>query len=1026
MSTSCSRSQSPRFLLTLALAFSLAAGSWPWTQHAAGTRAPDTAAVPAHPPAEARARIEERAREAYGKLGVSFEENRGQIDKRVRFLARHGGATVYLTNEEASFVLSAPEPRDRAADESSAPVALDRRGRVPERRRRPKSHAVRMKFEGANPKAEVSGERELAGLVNYLCYAQQLKWRTNVKTYGAVRYRGLYEGIDLVYYGNEQGEMEYDFEVSPGADPNRISLKIEGAKSVKVDAAGDLVIKTPVGPMRQRKPTVYQEVEGARREVEGGYVVRPGGRVRFKLGEYDRSAPLVIDPEVEYSTYLGGSYDDFGFGIAVDSAGSAYVTGRTGSTDFPLADAFQSTCSGSSEVFVTKLNAAGSELVYSTYLGGNGDDEGKGIAVDSAGNAYVTGYTTSTNFPVANALQDTNHGGAAVFVTKLSADGSELVYSTYLNGVNDDYGYAVAVDSSGNAYVAGVTHSVDFPTTPNAFQITHYNYVLPDAFVTKLNADGSALVYSTYLGSTHEDYAYGVAVDSAGHAYVTGDTHYGDFPRKNAFQGKHGGGIDAFVTKLSPDGSALVYSTFLGGGHGDSGRGIAADADGNAYVTGHTSSPDFPVANASQGTCGNNYLRPFVTKLNPDGSPLYSTCLGSGTFSHAVAADADGNAYVIAGFLMAKLNADGSELVYSMPLSGAGIAVDSSGDVYLTGWGGGGGDTTRNAFQPRGRGGYEAFVMKITVFPFIQGRVTAQGAAGPVGVPWATVKLTGAQTMTKTTDARGFYSFTGLTQGGDYAVTVSKTNLSFTPARRTFAALDSYLYDADFAVPTLSVGDLSVTERNAGEATANFVVRLASPSGKPVTVSYRTAGGATNSASAGADYTALPATTLSFAPWETAKAVYVKIKGDTLDETNETFRLLLSAPTNALISDNTGVCTITDNDAAPTLSVNDVSVTEGDADVTATFTVTLSAASAQTVKVMYQTTNGTATAPADFKGVGLTTLTFAPGETTKTIAVTVRGDAAAEPVESFFVNLNGPANATIADAQGQCKITDDD
>ena len=322
MTTSFSRRLSFRLALALALTFSLAAGSWPRPRLTASPPVPGKAEAPAEVPAKTDAEIEQRAREAYGKLGVSFEENRGQVDERVRFLARHGGATVYLTNEEVSFVLSAPE-------------TLARRGPAPERRGRPKSHAVRMKFEGANTRAEVSGERELEGKVNYFRGSDPSKWRTNVKTYGAVRYRGIYDGIDLVYYGNEAGQMEYDFVVAPGADPNRISLKIEGAKSVKVDAAGDLVINTPVGPMRQHKPVVYQEVEGGRREVAGGYVVRPGGRVRFKLAEYDRSAPLVIDPGIEYSTYLGGSSVDAGRAIAVDAAGNAYITGDTHSADFP-------------------------------------------------------------------------------------------------------------------------------------------------------------------------------------------------------------------------------------------------------------------------------------------------------------------------------------------------------------------------------------------------------------------------------------------------------------------------------------------------------------------------------------------------------------------------------------------------------------------------------------------------------------------------------------------------------------------
>ena len=356
---------------------------------------------------------------------------------------------------------------------------------------------------------------------------------------------------------------------------------------------------------------------------------------------------------LEYSTYLGGSGVDQGYGIAVDSAGNAYVTGSTESTNFPTANAFQNTFGGGGDAFVTKLNAAGSALVYSTYLGGSDGDFGAGIAVDSAGNAYVTGVTDSTDFPTANALQNTNSGGIAdVFVTKLNAAGSALAYSTYLGGSDFDSEPNIAVDSAGNVYVTGHTESTNFPTA-NAFQSTSGGGG-GDAFVTKLNAAGSALVYSTYLGGSEAEFGGGIAADSAGNAYVTGTTDSDNFPTANALQPTSGGGTgladgDAFVTKLNAAGSALVYSTYLGGSDFDYGGGIAVDSAGNAYVTGVTDSDNFPTANAFQSCTYGSNQDVFVTKLNAAGSALvYSTYLGGSLFEDSgdIAVDSAGNAYV--------------------------------------------------------------------------------------------------------------------------------------------------------------------------------------------------------------------------------------------------------------------------------------------------------------------------------------------------------------------------------------------
>ncbi|MBI2829078.1 MAG: SBBP repeat-containing protein, partial [Acidobacteria bacterium] len=447
-------------------------------------------------------------------------------------------------------------------------------------------------------------------------------------SYARVRYESVYPGVDLVYYGNQR-QLEYDFVVAPGADPGAIKLAFEGARSIERDASGNLILRTAGGDLRMHKPVVYQEVGGVKRLIPGRYVVASKQQVGFHVAAYDRSKPLVIDPVLVYSTFLGGSGNDFGFRIAVDSAGNAYVTGGTDSTNFPGPGGIAAPKLGSSakgaggDVFVTKLNPAGTALVYSTYLGGSGNDGGIGIAVDSAGNAYVTGTTNSADFPTTlGAFDVTFNGVQDVFVTKLNPAGSALVYSTYLGGSGFERPNGIAVDSAGNAYVMGRTTStistnplLNFPTTAGAFQTIAPGgdaFNPQDVFVTKLNPAGSALVYSTFLGGNRNDEGVGMAVDSAGNAYVTGFTTSTNFPTTaGAFAGTLGGPQDAFVTKLDAAGSDLVYSTYLGGSGGSLGIGIAVDSAGNAYVTGQAFS-NFPTtASAFQAT------QPTCTPLPP-------------------------------------------------------------------------------------------------------------------------------------------------------------------------------------------------------------------------------------------------------------------------------------------------------------------------------------------------------------------------------------------------------------------------
>lgn len=583
--------------------------------------------------------------EAYGQLPLSFEANQGQVDKSVNFLARGSGYSVFLTPTEAVLSLRATRTQPSTVRYHSPAQ--------PELTAKTDTTVLRLQLVGSNPTAPVKSSSKLSGKSNYLTGNNPRQWQTNISHYAKVKYQGVYPGIDLVYYGNQR-QLEYDFIIAPGANPKNIQFQITGAKRLEIDKHGNLVLHTDSGAIRQHRPVIYQDINGKRRNVAGSYVLLGQQKVGFTIAAYEASVPLVIDPIVSYSTYLGGSSSDYGRAIAADSTGNVYVTGDTSSTNFPTKNAFDSTLNAK-DAFVTKLKltATGSaSLVYSTYLGGSGTDIGYGIAVDKFGNAYVTGYTTSSNFPLQNAF-DVTKSGYDAFVTKLNATGSSLLYSTYLGGSTgsgNEYGYGIVVEQSGNAYVAGYTNSNDFPTK-NAYRNTRVGS--SDAFVTKLNpaAVGSAsLIYSTYLGGTSNDYGYGIAADSNGNAYVTGSTRSTNFPTQNLYKAL-GGSADPFVTKVNATGNTLLYSTYLGGKSEDYASAIALDSTGYVYIAGRTSSTDLPTKNAFDSTF-NNYYDAFVMKLNPtaSGAPslVYSSYLGGSSteYGYGIAVDSKGNVYV--------------------------------------------------------------------------------------------------------------------------------------------------------------------------------------------------------------------------------------------------------------------------------------------------------------------------------------------------------------------------------------------
>jgi Beta-propeller repeat len=645
-----------------------------------------------------------RVNEAYGKLPLRFEADGGQ--SAPRFRSSGGGYNLFLTSTEAVLALRKKRKTSGANAQS----------------------IVRMKLVGASSAPRMEGVKPLPGRSHYLIGNDPSRWRRNVMSYARVRYENVYPGIDLVYYGNQQ-KLEYDFVVAAGVDPNSIKLTFDGVKRMEVDDSGDLILQTGDGEVRQRKPVAYQEsgqeADGRRWEIASRYVLTGEQQVGFELAAYDRTRPLVIDPVLDYSTYLGGMGVEQAHDVAVDAEGNAYVTGSTTSLDFPTAGPLQPAYSGGGnlnvygDVFVTKLNREGSAAIYSTYLGGSDIDHGSGIAVDEYGHACVTGFTLSNDFPTRNPLQPAYGGGGDIFIAKLKADGSSLIYSTYLGGSGVDSGQYLAIDGAGNAYLTGYTGSTDFqtkdPLQPNLAGGG------ADIFIAKLKADGSSFIYSTYLGGSGPEDLSEIAVAEDGSVYLTGRTSSPDFPTANPLQPALGseGVSDAFVAKLDRYGATLVYSTYLGGDDEDWGAAIAVDAEGRAYVTGVTRSADFPTVSPLQpALSGSSDI--FVARFDRSGAALhYSTYLGgTGEDESAdIAVDRQGCIYLtgttqsldfptlralqsmpepppndqstLRSAFITKL--DAPALIYSSYLGGGdnalgtGIALDTRGDAYVVG-----------------------------------------------------------------------------------------------------------------------------------------------------------------------------------------------------------------------------------------------------------------------------------------------------------------------------------------------------
>jgi len=657
-------------------------------------------------------------------MPLSFTKNEGQWDERVLFRTSAGGATIWLTRDGITYQFIRRVSREDAnlSRRDGFPVPPGKREGRKLSETEPESieqAVVHARFVNPNPGIAIEADGLLDYKCNYFLGDDPTQWRTDVPNCTAVVYRDAYPGVDLRLQG-AGGLLTTAWTARAGADLSQVRFHYDGNATVTETDSGELFIEAPWGLLLQSSPTAHEEVSTA----------GAGSTVRAAPAQTGASSVTIV-----YSTYLGGGSYDFGYGIAVDVNGSAYVTGVTWSTNFPTLNAFQSAhAGGTSDAFVTKLNSGGDGLEYSTYLGGGSEDYGYGIAVDANGSAYVTGWTESTDFPTAGPYQTDKGGYDDAYVTKLSATGNALVYSTYLGGGNNDYGFGIAVDANESAYVTGYTYSTNFPTA-GPYQTFQGGR---DAFVTKLSATGNALVYSTYLGGGDHDYGLGIAVDADGSAYVTGQTRSGNFPTAGPYQTDQGGD-DAFVTKLSAAGSALVYSTYLGGGDNDYGLGIAVDLNGSAYVTGGTWSTDFPTAGPYQTDQGSldAFVTKLSAAGN---ALVYSTYLGGSSLDvgSGIAVDTNGSAYVTgltasADFptagpyqtdqggddaFVTKLSAAGNALVYSTYLGGGdydygdGIAVDANGSAYVTG------RTVSTDFPTAGpyqtdQSGADAFVTKL-------------------------------------------------------------------------------------------------------------------------------------------------------------------------------------------------------------------------------------------------------------------------------------------------------------------------
>ena len=676
----------------------------------------------------------------YARLPLLFEANRGQASVDADFISRGLGYNVYLNAKKITLAL--------------------RHGRVGNGEERPSTNVVAIEILDGDIKCRLHGIEKLKSQTNYFIGNQSDRWQTSIQTYGKVEYENVYPGIDLIFYGRS-GDIEYDFVVHAGADYRKIKLSIQGQDAESIEKDGTLILPAGLGTLRFRTPIIYQENAQGRTNVKGRFVLSESHgdaaarTLSFEVSPYDHTRPLTIDPVLDYSTYLGGSGDDAASGIAVDSTGNAYIVGTTASLNFPTtpgaAYPAHAACNPDCpDIFVAKINPAGTGLVYATYVGGNSDDVGSAIAIDSAGNAYITGATNSIDFPVSGTALQKNCASTCfsrhdAFAFKVNSTGSALLYSTYIGGSDEDWGTGIAV-RQGNAYVSGFSASADFPTTAGAFQKSMQGQ--GSAFVLQLNTNGTALKFSTFLGEVDLSPAIAqIALDSSGNSYVAGNTLSPHFPRTiGAFHTSFLNALsnNLYVLKLNSTGSSLIYSTLIGGA---APGGIAVDAVGNVYVAA-SAGPFYPITpGAVDQSCQANFGGALLLKLNPSGSNLLTSAhiCPDRLWPAGVAFDASQN-IVFSGYtdapnlpttvgsfqpsmrntccfsdaILGKIKADGSALVYMSYFGGnrgdSGVLTkDSSGNIYMTGYASSTNLQLKTPFQTANAGSMDAFIAKFTI-----------------------------------------------------------------------------------------------------------------------------------------------------------------------------------------------------------------------------------------------------------------------------------------------------------------------
>ena len=708
----------------------------------------------------------------YQALPLTFEVNAGQMDSQVKFRSRGAGYSVFLTSGSMVLALRAsgelPGSNDAIiSNPLFTPVptiqtVLARRRQRKAAAKRSAEAAITVNLVGAASNPMIVGEAPLATKVNYFIGRDPRKWKTNVPTYARVRYRNVYPGIDLVYYGNNQ-QVEYDFDLAPGADASKIELSVQGTDALDLDPNGNLILSVGATQLVFQPPIIYQTVGGAREPVAGGYFLRDSTHVGFAVAGYDKTKPMVIDPVLGYSTFLGGSSDDFSGGIAVDSNGDAFVTGSTDSPDFPLASLGPYSPT-QWRLFLAELDPTGSNLLFADYFGGtSGNDDTYGIALDAAGNPYVTGSTASTDFPVVSAYQSNLTGSQDAFLVKFVSNGSSIIYSTYLGGSSSQISNSVSVDAAGEAIIVGVTQSTDFPVV-NAYQSSAAADQFGDwgsyGFVTKFSPAGSSLVYSSYFAgntlntgtpctgcSPYSELA-GVTTDGSGNAYVVGNTTTNNFPvTSGAYMttspGYYLSGVGT-VSKFTNSGG-LVYSTYLGGQTSSFLGAIAVDGTGSAYVTGYDIANDgFPGTTSSLicDPANQDCNGVVVAELDSTGSNLvYGTYLAptNNMYGQAIQVDASGDAFIVGSanqftlsnpleaysgstdVVVAEIDPTASTQLFATFLGGQqweaaanSLAVDSNGAVYVIG------DTqspdfpvTQSGYQINSGGQTDVFIARI-------------------------------------------------------------------------------------------------------------------------------------------------------------------------------------------------------------------------------------------------------------------------------------------------------------------------